>query len=122
MRLKDVGESHRGLLRDLTGRISNDLEAEFSELPDADGPSVGVILRERRREVLMEIPVALLTEAIRDLTAREAVRVRIKTRRDRMLTRDFDTELTRLDAIPFHERLRPYQRDANTAALYRFPV
>ena len=33
----------------------------------------------------MEIPVALLTEAIRDLTAREAVRVRIKTRRDRML-------------------------------------
>jgi hypothetical protein len=85
VRLKDLGESHRGLLRDLTSRISNGLEAEFSELPDADGPSVGILLRERRREVLVEIPAALLIEAVSDLTAREAIRVRIKTRRDRML-------------------------------------
>lgn len=32
-----------------------------------------------------------------------------------MLTRDFDAELTNLDSIPFNTRLRPYQRDANTA-------
>src|SRR5207247_4931685 len=32
-----------------------------------------------------------------------------------MLARDLDTELAKLAAIPFHERLRPYQRDANTA-------
>jgi len=85
LRLKDVTESHRRLLRDLTTRISRALEAEFSELPDADGPSVGVILRERRREVTLEIPATLLTEAAGDATAREAIRVRIKARRDRML-------------------------------------
>ena len=85
MRLKDVTESHRRLLRDLTSRISNALETEFSELPDADGPNVGIILRERRREVIVEIPAALLAEAGGDLAAREAIRVRIKTRRDRML-------------------------------------
>lgn len=32
-----------------------------------------------------------------------------------MLTRDFDAELANLDSIPFNTRLRPYQRDANTA-------
>ncbi len=32
-----------------------------------------------------------------------------------MLTRDFDAELATLEAIPFNTRLRPYQRDANTA-------
>jgi len=85
LRLKDVTESHRRLLRDLTSRISRALETEFSELPDADGPSVGIILRERRREVTVEIPAALLTEATGDATAREAIRVRIKARRDRML-------------------------------------
>jgi len=85
VRIRDITESHRRLLRDLSSRISRALETEFSELPDADGPGVGIILRERRREVTVEIPAALLTEAAGDATAREAIRVRIKARRDRML-------------------------------------
>ena len=85
MRVKDVTPSHQHLLRDLTGRISSGLESEFSDLPGEDGPNVGVILRERRRQVVMEIPAALLAQAADDVTAREAIRVRIKARRDRML-------------------------------------
>lgn len=85
MRLKDVTASHQRLLRDLTNRISNGLETEFSELPGADGPNVGVVLRERRRHVVMEISETLLTQATGDLAAREEIRVRIKGRRDRML-------------------------------------
>jgi len=60
VRIRDITESHRRLLRDLSSRISRALETEFSELPDADGPGVGIILRERRREVTVEIPAALL--------------------------------------------------------------
>ena len=85
VRFKEVTASHQRLLRDVTGRISSGLETEFSELPGADGPNVGLILRERRRQVVMEIPGALLIQAVEDLTAREAIRVRIKGRRDRML-------------------------------------
>jgi hypothetical protein len=85
LRLKEITASHERLLRDLTSRISNGLETEFSELPGTDGPNVGVILRERRRVVVMEIPGALLMQAADDLAAREAIRVRIKGRRDRML-------------------------------------
>ena len=32
-----------------------------------------------------------------------------------MLARNLDAELTKLDSVPFHDRLRPYQRDANAA-------
>ena len=85
MRLKEITASHQRLLRDLTTRISSGLESEFSELPGPEGPNVGVTLRERRREVVMEIPAALLAQAAEDRSAREAIRVRIKTRRDRML-------------------------------------
>jgi len=85
VRFKDVTASHQRLLRDVTNRISSALETEFSELPGVDGPNVGLILRERRRQVVMEIPVALLMQAVEDVTAREAIRVRIKGRRDRML-------------------------------------
>ena len=85
MHLKDVTASHRRLLQDLTNRISTGLETEFSEAPSPDGPNVGIILRERRRQVTIEVPGALLTEAVHDATAREAIRVRIKGRRDRML-------------------------------------
>ena len=85
MHLKDVTASHRRLLQHLTSRISADLETEFSELPSPDGPNVGIILRERRRQVTIEVPGALLAEAVNDATAREAIRVRIKSRRDRML-------------------------------------
>ena len=75
------------LLQELTGRISNRLETEFSELPDADGPNVGIRLRERNRTTFMELPGPLLVHAGADATAREAVRVRIKATRDRMLFR-----------------------------------
>ena len=85
MRLKDITASHQRLLRDLTGRISTGLETEFSDLPGEDGPNVGIILRERRRQVVMEIPGTLLVQATYDVIAREAIRVRIKARRDRML-------------------------------------
>jgi len=85
VRLKDITASHQRLLRDLTNRISSGLETEFSELADADGPNVGIVLRERRRQVVMEIPAALLMQAAGDATVREAIRVRIKGRRDRML-------------------------------------
>jgi hypothetical protein len=89
VRLKDVTASHQRLLRELASRISNGLEAEFAELPGAadGGTSVGISLRERHREVVMEVPTALLAQAIDDPSAREAVRVRIKARRDRMLFR-----------------------------------
>jgi len=83
--LKDITASHRRLLQELTGRISARLETEFSELPSPDGLNVGIILRERGRHVTMEVPGALLIEAAQDPTAREAIRVRIKGRRDRML-------------------------------------
>lgn len=87
MRLRDVTASHHRLLRDLTNRISGALETEFSELPGDDGPNVGVVLREQRRRVVIEIPATLLMEAVEDPSAREAIRVRIKGRRDRMLFR-----------------------------------
>lgn len=85
MRLKEITASHQRLLRDLTGRISGGLETEFSNLPGDDGPNVGIILRERHRQVVIEIPATLLMEAAEDLVAREAIRVRMKVRRDRML-------------------------------------
>jgi hypothetical protein len=85
IRLKDITPSHHRLLRDLTNRISNGLEAEFSDLPGGDGSNVGITLRERRRQVVIEIPATLLMEAAGDPAAREAIRVRIKGRRDRML-------------------------------------
>ena len=85
MRLRDITAPQQRLLRDLTSRISGGLETEFSNLPGDDGPNVGIILRERRRQIVIEIPATLLLEAAGDLTAREAIRVRIKVRRDRML-------------------------------------
>jgi hypothetical protein len=80
-----VTTAHQRLLREVTSRISSGLESEFSDLPGEDGPNVGIVLRERRRRVVIEIPATLLAEAAGDLAAREAIRVRIKSRRDRML-------------------------------------
>jgi hypothetical protein len=85
VRLRDVTAAHQRLLRALTARISTSLETEFSELPGQGSPNVGVVLRERHREVTVEIPGALLLQAGSDLVAREAIRVRLKSRRDRML-------------------------------------
>ena len=87
MGLEDIAGRHRKLLRELTRRISKKLETDFTKLPGAEGPNIGIELRERNRKVLMELPAALLPQAETDMSAREAIRVRIKARRDRMLFR-----------------------------------
>jgi hypothetical protein len=94
VRLRDVAATHERLLRALALRISNGLEAEFSEVPGTEsGTSVGITLRERQRHVLIEIPVALLMQAVDDPSAREQIRIRMKARRDRMLFRPPPTPL-----------------------------
>ena len=87
LRLRDIADSHRQLLRELTRRISKRLQAEFVTLPGADSPNIGIQLREGNRKVVMELPAAMLLRAEGDRTVQEAIRVRIKTRRDRMLFR-----------------------------------
>ncbi len=87
VRLKEIAVAQQRLLHELTGRISNRLESEFRDLPGADGPNIGIALHERGRKVVMEIPGGLLLQAAGDATVREALRVRIKARRDRMLFR-----------------------------------
>jgi hypothetical protein len=83
--LRDLTPAQRQLLEELTKKISRKLDAIFTELADADGPSIGVQLRERGVVVVAEVPGDLLIEATTDATAREALRVRLKARRDRML-------------------------------------
>jgi hypothetical protein len=95
MRLKDLAASHHQLLRTLTARVSSRLETEFTELPGADGPSLGVQLRERGKRSVMELPAALLLRAGEDRVVREKIRIRIKARRDRMLVRPEPTPLPR---------------------------
>lgn len=85
MHLRDITPSQRQLLEELTKKISRKLDAIFTELADADGPSIGVQLRERGQVVVAEVPGDLLIQATSDPTARETLRVRLKTRRDRML-------------------------------------
>lgn len=85
MHLRDVTTAQRQLLEELTKRISRKLDAIFTELPDAEGPSIGVQLRERGQVVVAEVPGDLLVQATSEATAREALRVRLKARRDRML-------------------------------------
>jgi hypothetical protein len=87
VRLRDIGDPQRRLLREVAGRISQRLDAEFVEPPGAESANIGVTLRERGQSVLMEIPEALLARAQEEPTAREAFRVRIKATRDRMLFR-----------------------------------
>ena len=87
MRQRDVGEAEHRLLSDLAGRISNRLEATFVLDRPADGTAVAIALTERGHSVSMEIPAALLARAQEEPTAREALRVRIKARRDRMMFR-----------------------------------
>lgn len=85
MRVRELTSTHRQLLADLSGRISGRLESVFRDGNEADGPNVGVQLTERGRNVVVEVPFAMFDEASKDLTAREALRVRLKGRRDRML-------------------------------------
>ncbi|MFN8542768.1 MAG: hypothetical protein U0807_00940 [Candidatus Binatia bacterium] len=87
MRLKEIGAAQRRLLAELAGRVSNRLEATFTELAAPDGPNIGLSLHERGRKVVLELPGDLLIGAGDDLVARELLRVRIKAARDRMLFR-----------------------------------
>ena len=87
MRLTAITAAQRRLLTALTGRISTRLAAEFETLSRPESPNVGVTLAERGRSGRLEIPYALLQEAESDLMARDALRVRIKAARDRMLFR-----------------------------------
>lgn len=85
MRLRDVTPAHHRLLADLASGISGRLEAQFVELPAPDQARIGVTLREGRRSVVIELPIALLTQAIEDPSGREVFRTRLKSRRDRMM-------------------------------------
>ena len=87
MRLDTITASQRRLLAELTGRISNRLATEFEKSVRPESPNVGVTLQERGKSGRLDIPYALLLEAEADLTARDALRVRIKSARDRMLFR-----------------------------------
>ncbi len=87
MRPKEIGEAEHRLLRDLAGTISHRLEATFSERTGTEGSTLGVELAERGKTVLMEIPSALLSRAHEEPVARHALRIRLKSTRDRMLFR-----------------------------------
>jgi hypothetical protein len=87
VRLDTITASQRRMLAELTGRISNRLAAEFEKAARPESLNVGVTLEERGKHGRLEIPYALLQEAEADLTARDALRVRIKSARDRMMFR-----------------------------------
>jgi hypothetical protein len=95
MRLRDVTTAQRSLLAAVTQRISRRLEATFTDPAELDGPNAAIHLRERGRRLVIEVPEALLIEAITDAVARESLRVRVKARRDRMLFREPPAPLPR---------------------------
>lgn len=87
MRLNDIAPAQRKLLGEITGRISDRLAASFVELPGGDGTRVGIELEEAGRKVVIDVPMALLLGAAANPSEREALRTRIKARRDRMMFR-----------------------------------
>jgi hypothetical protein len=87
VRFDAITAAQQRLLIELTGRISTRLATEFEKQTGPEGPNVGVTLAERGKRGRLEIPYALLQEAESDLMARDALRVRIKAARDRMLFR-----------------------------------
>lgn len=87
MRVRDVSPAQQRVLHALAGRISMRLESTFKDSIDADGPNVGVVLRERGSTVSIEVPIELLQRAAEDFAARESLRMRLKAPRDRMLFR-----------------------------------
>ena len=87
MRLRDITTSQRTLLASVSQQISRRLEANFTDPVELDGPNAAINLRERGKQLVMEIPETLLIEATSEATARETFRVRVKARRDRMLFR-----------------------------------
>lgn len=95
MRLRDVTTAQRALLASVSQRISRRLEATFTDPAEIDGPNAAIQLRERGRGLVMEVPETLLIDATNDVAAREAFRVRVKARRDRMLFREPPARLPR---------------------------
>ncbi len=87
VRLNDISPSQRRLLSEIASRISDRLEAHFVQLPASNDAHIGVALHEADREVVIEIPVAILLQATEDPNGREILRTRIKARRDRMMFR-----------------------------------
>ena len=85
MNLRDVTASQRRLLGQVTGRISNRLEANFAQPSGTDSLNIGVMLQERGKKGALEVPETVLLEAETDLVARDSLRLRIKSARDRML-------------------------------------
>ncbi len=85
MRLRDVSPAHHRLLAQVATGISARLEAQFVELPAGNDAHIGVALREGSRNVVIELPFALLAHAVDDPGGREVLRTRVKARRDRMM-------------------------------------
>jgi hypothetical protein len=85
--LSEIALAHRRLLAELASQISNRLEADFVLLPNGNGDHLGVALHEGDRKVVIEIPIALLIGAMETPSGREALRTRIKARRDRLMFR-----------------------------------
>jgi len=79
----------------LAHRISNRLDAEFTEVPGGDGQRLCIALRERGKASAVELSMVQLRSAVGDLGAREALRVRLKAARDRMLFRPPPVRLPR---------------------------
>lgn len=87
MRLDTITASQRRMLAEVTGRISTLLAAEFEQGTRPESLNVGVTIRERGKSGRLDVPYGLLQDAEENLAAREALRVRIKTVRDRMMFR-----------------------------------
>lgn len=62
---------------------------------EVDGPNIGIELRERGHKVSIEVPMALLEQGDSDPAGREALRIRLKVRRDKMLFRAPPTPLSK---------------------------
>jgi len=87
VRLREIGDLQQRLLRELAGKISMRLDAEFTEPAGSDSQNIGITLSERGQSGALEVPAALLIRADDEPVAREELRVRIKAARDRMLFR-----------------------------------
>jgi hypothetical protein len=101
MRLREISPVQHRLLEQLASGISTRLEAQFVELADRDDAHIGVMLKEASRQVVIELPVAMLTEAD-DLAGREQLRTRVKARRDRMMFKTPPPPLPKNVAPLFH--------------------
>jgi hypothetical protein len=100
MRLREISPVQHRLLEQLASGISTRLEAQFVELADRDDAHIGVMLKESSRQVVIELPVAMLQAE--DLAGREQLRTRMKARRDRMMFKTPPAPLPKNVAPLFH--------------------